>query len=302
MRKKITICTPTYNRGELLRCLFDSLNKQDFVDFEWIIVDDGSSDNTPAVVEKFKLTATFPIIYLKKKNGGKHTALNLGIQYATGELCWIVDSDDYITDNSLNFIWESWINIKDKEQYAGISGLRAYLDGSLIGNTVSDVFIDTDCLSYRYKYQIQGDKSEVYRTDILKKFTFPEYKNERFMTEAVVWNRIANEGYKLRWTNEIICICDYLNDGLTSNSDKNIMDSWEGTTLYYKEIMSYKQISIKDKLFNTVRSYIHYSYLKKLGFKEIFRITKNPFYIIFAFVLYELKLMKQWNSKGETSQ
>ena len=298
MGKKITVCTPTYNRGELLKYLFDSLSKQNFDSFEWIIVDDGSCDNTETIVKQFVLNATFPVIYLKKKNGGKHTALNLGIEYATGILCWIVDSDDYVTENSLNFIWESWNDIEDKNQYAGISGLKSYPDGKIIGNSTSEFFIDTDCLSYRYKYRIQGDKSEVYRTDILKKFPFPEFQNERFMTEALVWNRIANDGYKLRWTNEVIYICEYLDGGLTNTSDKNIVESWRGTTLYYKELLSYKQIPLKDKILNGARAYLHYCYEKGIGFKGIFAITHNLVYIFLSWVIYNAKLLKRSLVRG----
>ena len=148
----ITICTPTYNRGNLLGKLYESLKKQNYKSFQWLIIDDGSIDNTEEIVAQFIKEKVINIRYIKKENGGKHTALNLAIDEAEGELFWIVDSDDYIADDSLNYMWDQWNNIKDKSEFAGISGLRGYENGKVIGNTYEGEMIDTDALNYRYKY------------------------------------------------------------------------------------------------------------------------------------------------------
>lgn len=289
----ITVCTPTFNRANLLEKLYGSLKKQNFKSFEWLIVDDGSSDNTEEVVNNFIRESLINIRYIKKKNGGKHTALNVGIDKAQGELFWIVDSDDYIVEGALKYIWDKWNEIENKNEFAGLSGLRGYTDGSIIGTKGDNEYIDTDALSYRYKYRILGDKAEVYRTDVLRKFKFPEFKGERYVTEAVVWNRIANENLKLRFLNEVTYICEYLEGGLTNISDKNIMESWKGTTLYYKELLSYKQVPLKDKILNGARAYLHYCYEKGIGFKAILNITKNPIYIIVSMIIYSFKLIKR---------
>lgn len=289
----ITVCTPTFNRANLLEKLYVSLKKQNFKSFEWLIVDDGSSDNTEEVVNNFIREDLINIRYIKKKNGGKHTALNVGIDKAQGELFWIVDSDDYIVEDALKYIWNKWNEIENKNEFAGLSGLRGYTDGSIIGTKGDNEYIDTDALSYRYKYRILGDKAEVYRTDILRKFKFPEFKGERYVTEAVVWNRIANENLKLRFFNKVTYICEYLEGGLTNTSDKNIMESWKGTTLYYKELLSYKQVPLKDKILNGARAYLHYCYEKGIGFKGILNITKNPIHIILAMIIYNFKLIRR---------
>ena len=294
----ITVCTPTYNRAHLLNKLYTSLKKQNYNSFQWIIVDDGSTDDTEAIVNEFIKENNINIRYIKKKNGGKHTALNIGIDNAEGELFWIVDSDDYIIDDALKYIWNKWCELKDKKDFAGLSALKGYENKKVIGTTVNEEYIDADVLTYRYKYRVLGDKSEVYRTDILKKHKFPEYREEKFLTEAVVWNRIANDGYKIRWFNKVIYICEYLEGGLTNTSDKNIMDSWQGTTLYYKELLSYKQVPLKDKILNGARAYLHYCYEKGIGFKGIFNITKNPLYIGLSWFVYVAKLSKRVIKRG----
>lgn len=297
MRIKITICTPTYNRGHLLKNIYDSIAIQQFNDFEWLIIDDGSTDNTEQIVNGFINEKLINIKYIKKENGGKHTALNIGIDNAKGELFWIVDSDDYIKEESLKYVWEQWEKIDKKQCFAGIAGLRGYKDGSIIGTKTFGEYIDTDALSYRYKYRIIGDKSEIYRSDILKKYRFPEFQGEKYLTEAVVWNRIANDGLNLRYLNKVIYICEYLEGGLTNTSDKNIMDSWKGTTLYYKELLSYKEVPLRDKILNGARAYLHYCYEKKIGFKGILNITKNPMYILLSWIIYIVKLSKRKLSK-----
>lgn len=294
----ITVCTPTFNRANLLEKLYSSLKKQNFKSFEWLIIDDGSSDNTEGIVNNFIREGLINIKYIKKKNGGKHTALNVGIDKAQGELFWIVDSDDYIEKGALKYIWDKWNEIENKNEFAGLSGLRGYTDGSIIGTKSDNEYIDTDALSYRYKYRISGDKAEVYRTDILRKFKFPEFTGEKYVTEAVVWNRIANNNFKLRYFNNVIYICEYLEGGLTNTSDKNIMESWKGTTLYYKELLSYKQVPLKDKILNGARAYLHYCYEKGIGFKEILNITKNPMYITLSWFVYSSKLSKRIIRRG----
>lgn len=201
-------------------------------------------------------------------------------------------------EGALKYIWGKWNEIENKEEFAGISGLRRYTDGSIIGTKGDNEYIDTDVLSYRYKYRILGDKAEVYRTDVLRKFKFPEFKEERYVTEAVVWNRIANENLKLRFLNEVTYICEYLEGGLTNTSDKNIMESWKGTTLYYKELLSYRQVPLKDKILNGARAYLHYCYEKGIGFKGILNITKNPIYIILSWFVYSAKLSKRIIRRG----
>ena len=216
-----TIFTPTYNRRELIDNLYHSLLAQTDKNFEWLIIDDGSTDDT----EKYfsELTSKpqpFPIRYLKQVSGGKHRAINKGVQNANGKLFFIVDSDDYLTENAIEKI-NQWITTLDNShKWAGISGLRGFSKNSVVGQHSDFSYIDAKN-NERRKYNLLGDKAEVYFTDVLKQHPFPEIPGENFISEEIVWNAIARDGYYLRWFNEIIYICDYLEGGLTKDNDKD---------------------------------------------------------------------------------
>ena len=191
-----TIFTPTFNRAALLPRLYESLCRQTFRDFEWVIVDDGSTDNTAAVVDGFRGKENlFPIRYFRKVNGGKHTAINYGVQKASGELFLILDSDDELPMDSLNKIAEAWQSVTSLpakgKQIGGICGYMAHRDGTVIGHpTINGV---ADSIELRYIYGVTGDMCEVFRTMVLREFPFPEIQGEKFCPEVLVWNRIATQ-------------------------------------------------------------------------------------------------------------
>ena len=242
----ITVFTPTYNRAYILRRLYDSLVKQSFKDFEWLVIDDGSSDNTRMLVCSFAKEQKISINYIYQKNGGKHRAINKGVELARGNIFFIVDSDDYLKDNALEIINSRFEEIRDDPRFAGVCGLRATPDNEKIGGGGYFGVLDCNALDFRYKYRIKGDMAEVFYTDILKKYPFPEFESEFFCTEAVVWNRIAQQ-YILRYFYEKIYICEYLQDGLSASSYNLQLSSPCATNLYYKELLSYK-IPVCDKV------------------------------------------------------
>lgn len=125
----ITVLTPAYNRGKLLEKLYESLCAQDCKDFEWLIVDDGSTDDTSERVEQMKQTADFPISYHKKENGGKHTALNYAYQFIKAPLTFIVDSDDSLTVDAISCVNEIYKKYKNESDLCGFSFLRGKPDG-----------------------------------------------------------------------------------------------------------------------------------------------------------------------------
>ncbi|MCL1982888.1 MAG: glycosyltransferase family 2 protein [Clostridiales bacterium] len=233
----ITIMTPSYNRAYILPKLYDSLCEQTKKDFEWVIIDDGSYDDTGELVKKWvESNKLFEIIYRKRENGGKHRAINDAVKIARYEWFFIVDSDDFITANAVERIHE-WIKtIKNDKSFAGVSGLRGYINSeNIVGEYPIEVqyenYIDATNLQ-RTKYHLQGDKAEIYRTDILKRYPFPEFEGENFLSEGVVWDKIAHDGYKLRWFNEIIYKCEYIEDGLTKSGSRLFVDNFEGFTNY----------------------------------------------------------------------
>lgn len=238
----ISVITPTYNRGYILGKLKDSLERQTSHDFEWLIIDDGSSDNTKELVKKWMLEdSSICIRYFCHENGGKHRALNYGIPLAKGDYVFIVDSDDHLTDDSILLI-NQWIDtIKDKEDIAGVAGLRGYPDGKRIGDyPKKKTYVDVKN-SHRYTNHLTGDKAEIYKKTILVEHPFPEIEGEKFIGEGAVWNQLSLEGYKLRWFNQIIYVCDYLEDGLTCNAEllnkSNFRGYTHNTKLNYKSIV-----------------------------------------------------------------
>ena len=274
---RITVFTPAYNRGYIIANLFHSLQRQTFEDFEWIVVDDGSTDDTPALLEQFQAEPhPFPIHYIKVANGGKHRAINLGVQKASGELFFIVDSDDYLTDYALETIdrYENSIPATEKAQFAGVCGLKGYSSDVSIGNTFSGETIDITSLD-RPKYGITGDKSEVFYTNILKSYPFPKFEGEKFITECVVWDKIAFAGYKLRFFNHIVMICNYLPDGLSAQGHTLFRQNPMGWALYIVQSIEYGKVSG----FSKWQSYLNYFYATRdrLSFLEISKLLRiNP--------------------------
>ncbi|MDY3861498.1 MAG: glycosyltransferase family 2 protein [Ruminococcus sp.] len=256
----ITICTPAFNRGYILERLFNSLKRQTDFDFEWLIIDDGSTDNTEEIVNsKFLKTQEFPVRYYKKDNGGKHTAINKALDLACGKMFFIVDSDDYLVDDAIETIKKWEYQIDGKTGFAGISGNRGYSSSEIIGSTFNGEFIDATALE-RSKLNISGDKAEIFYTDILKKYRFPEFKGENFLTENVVWNKIAYDGYKLRWFNKIIYITEYLEDGLTAKYESLLSNNPKGYALSVVQDNQYFGFGFNEK---NKRYHYYYSMVKK---------------------------------------
>ncbi|GAB6975895.1 glycosyltransferase family 2 protein [Prevotella falsenii] len=244
----ITVFTPTYNRARLLPRLHKSLQEQTNKDFEWVIVDDGSTDNTKEVIENITIQQEndFPIRYFYKENGGKHTAINKGVKEAKGELFFIADSDDALLPNSLEIVRKNYLEIKENKNIGGICGLDCYKDGKLVGSKLPKETLESSSIEIRNKYRVIGDLKEVFYTDVMKEFPFPEIDNERFVPEDLVWNRIAQK-YKLRCINQSIYQVEYQKDGLTAEIIKIRMKSPIATTMCYAEMLDLYP-PIKDKV------------------------------------------------------
>ena len=239
---QITVFTPTYNRSELLQRLYDSLCRQTMKNFEWLIVDDGSLDNTAEVIKKFQVEnrslpveQQFPVRYLRKENGGKHTAINVGVSQAECELFFIVDSDDYLTDDAIEVLSGYYNEIRDDESFAGVSGTRITPLGETIIGEHDFSVIDCTNLEFATVYHFSGDMAEAYRTKVMKKYPFPEIAGERFCPESLVWLRMARDNYKVRYFNQGIYVCDYQSGGLTDNIIKIRRFSPILSMIYYSE-------------------------------------------------------------------
>jgi glycosyltransferase involved in cell wall biosynthesis len=230
----VTVFTPTYNRAYRLEKLYDSLRKQTSKSFEWIVINDGSTDNTNELFEKWLSEENdFTIIYKEVPNGGKHRAINKAVQMAASNAFFVVDSDDYLLPEAIEKV-EGWFaTVNDDDTFAGVSGLRGESIDSPIGGFGNFEGEYVDCTNLeRHLYNLLDDKAEVYKTEVLKKYPFPEFEGENFVPESLIWDSIARDGYKIRWFNDIIYICEYLQDGLTASADRKFIDNPKGFLSY----------------------------------------------------------------------
>lgn len=232
----VTVLTPTFNRGGL-QSLWDSLQKQTVKDFEWLVVDDGSTDGTKDLITQLQEKSDFPIRYIYKNNGGKHTALNVGIQTICSELIFIVDSDDCVTDDAVESILKIHKKYRSQNNICGYAFLRAFPDGKVNGKKFD---VDEKIGSY-IDVRVNGDdtgadKAEVFKTHCLKEFPFPEYPNEKFLGEDLVWVRMARK-YEMVHINKAIYVGNYLEDGLTNNRRKHNIASPIGCMHRAEEFM-----------------------------------------------------------------
>lgn len=241
----ITIFTPIYNRAYIVKKLYESLLCQTCYDFEWLIVDDGSTDHIVSLVYQWiENTKKFKIRFYHQENKGKHCAINYGVQLSECEAFFIVDSDDYLEEDAVETIIRYWNEISADDNFAGISGLRRKKSGEIIGGMPAfEEHVDATNLEREY-LRLGGDKAEVYKAEILRRFPFPEYENEKFITEAVVWDRIAYEEYKIRWIDKSFLICEYLEDGLTAKGDKLFIDNPRGWAHYIRTEVLYRKEEI----------------------------------------------------------
>mgnify|MGYP000008012376 CR=1 FL=1 len=245
--EKITVITPTYNRGDMLERLYRSLLGQTAKDFCWLVVDDGSGDGTEALVKRWSEENKIKICYQKQENGGKHRALNAGIRRIESPLTFIVDSDDYLPEDSIRIILEYHNKFAGTPGICGYSFLRFYSNGEV--NTAYfpiNEEIDT-YLKVRINGGIGGDKAEVFFTDVLKEYPFPEFRGEKFMPEDTVW-MMMSEKYAMVHINECVYISDYLEGGLTRSGRRMKIYSPKGMMLRSKVYLENNKVCLKVKI------------------------------------------------------
>jgi len=277
---RITVFTPAYNRGYIIEKLYRSLQRQSFCDFEWIVVDDGSTDNTEELFARYLAEENFfPIRYVRTENGGKHRAINKGVAMAEGELFYIVDSDDYLPVDALELVdqFEKSIPQEQKRFFGGVCGQRGFEGRGGIGSTFTGDVLDITMLE-RPKHNISGDKAEVFYTAIMRKYPFPEFAGENFVTECVVWDKIAADGYKLRFFNHVVMICEYLPDGLTAQGEALLLKNPKGYGLYIYQCGKFGKLNGLDKWNKYL--YFYYALREKMTFTEIAKcLHTNPIYL-----------------------
>lgn len=274
---KITVFTPTYNRAHMIENLYRSLQRQTFRDFEWLIVDDGSVDGTEALIAQWQQEENdFSVRYCKKENGGKHTAINKALELAEGELFFVMDSDDYLTDDALEKLakWES--ELPEDGTYCGVAGNLGTSEEET-PNRFFDSEYHEGTLLDRYSV-VNGERAMAFYSDVHRKYPYPVFEGERFMTEAVAYNRMAADGYKMRFYNDIVCIYEYQPDGLTRAGSKLFLNNPRGYGLWLREKAKFEKISLLERI------KLYYTFTcdlsGRLSTKEIVDCIGAPYVVI----------------------
>ena len=242
-----TVFTPTFNRAHTLHRVYDSLRVQTFRDFEWVIVDDGSSDHTSELVKRWEREADFPIRYFYQENRGKHVAFNRGVREANGELFLPLDSDDACIPTALERFVYHWENIplEKRDAFTGVCALCMDQNGKLVGDLFPFNPTDSDSMEIRYRYKVKGEKWGFNRKDILMRFPFPEYEHMKFILEGFVWDYIARV-FKTRFINELLRIyytqdpkgSDQLSRALSNIKDAASEKYAIGASIYYEFLLN----------------------------------------------------------------
>ena len=234
-----TVFTPTYNRENLIHRVYDSLCAQTFRDFEWLIVDDGSTDGTRVIIEEWQKKSYFPIRYIFQERGHKKKAFNRGVREAEGELFLPLDSDDTALPYALETFYYYWTDIVPERRgnFVGVCALCADEKGQIIGDLFPQDIFESDSLECQYRYRIAGEKWGCLRTDILRQFPFPT-EITGFVPEGIVWSAIAKH-YKTRFINHALRIYYRELDSITQavNSFREIQGMSAGRALYSGSVL-----------------------------------------------------------------
>lgn len=287
-KKLLTIITPTFNRANTLTRLYESLliQKSEFV---WMIVDDGSSDNTEDIVSSFINDRKIDIVYLKKINGGKHTALNYGIKLVATELIMIVDSDDILLPNAVQTIEEYYKKYSNNNKISTFTFLKCYSNGTNVVPIEKDEFIE-NYIKYRIKENRPGDMAEVFRADVLKQYPFPEFYGEKFLSEDVVWIEIGKK-FDSVYINIPVYQCEYLDSGLSANDKKMKFASPIGSMLRGKQLMS-RECGLKANLKGAI---IYSCYSKAVNKNDEIPITFRERFLCFLTSPFAMYFFRKWS-------
>lgn len=286
----LTIFTPAYNRANTIVRTYESLKKQNCKDFVWLVIDDGSTDNTAELVKQWqKCDNGFEIKYIYKKNGGMHTAHNTAYENIDTELNTCIDSDDCIAEGAVAKILEKWETVKDKG-YAGIIGLDADLNGKIIGKGFPEGLNETTVIGY-YANGGSGDKKMVYRTDIIKKYPpYPTFEGEKYFSLGYKY-RLIDQDYKLAVMNEVLVNVDYQLDGSSATMWKQYVMNPKGFAEWRKICMQYPYS--KKRMFIDCVHYVSSSIISgnknfvKESPEKLLTLLATPFGVLLSFYVKE---------------
>lgn len=268
----LSIITPSYNRGNMLKNCFESLRFQSNYDFEWIVVDDGSMDDTRSVMEYISNEhIPFEIRYIWKENGGKHTALNAAHPYIHGKYVLILDSDDTLTSDAVETVLNGWSKYDANADIGIVIFLKQLSDGTICARgKAEDIVIDV--LNQKRICNVASDCCEVIRTELFKKYPFPVFDGERFLAETALWYRAGLDA-KCVYINRPIYICEYLEGGLTKSGKKMRIRNCHGG-MYTSYLRMNQRCALKERI-KAGLLYVCYGCFAKISIAEMLKKAKG---------------------------
>lgn len=238
MSPMFSVCMPTYKRAELLPGCFAAFAAQTWRDFEVVIIDDGSPDDTPRVLAELSAQADFAVRVVRVENGGRGRALNRALDEAQGTFILFMDDDDLLDPHGLERLAQAWASIPERERdaYCGVAGLCTYPDGRLIGDRYPDDLSDSDFFTVREIRGVRGDKKEAVRRACIGDWRFTIEGTERRAPTASLWFHLATQ-WRARFVNEIIAIKDYRPEGMSANLRRIRAKSAVSTCAFYENVL-----------------------------------------------------------------
>lgn len=300
MEKILTVFTPAYNRAHTLPRAYQSLCRQTSKDFEWLIVDDGSSDNTRELVDGWIKENIIPIRYVYQENQGMHGAHNTAYDNITTELNTCIDSDDYMPDDAVEKIISFWKE-KGSDKYAGVLGLDAYTNGEIIGQRFPENLKETTLRDYYEKYHGSGDKKIVYRTDIIQAApSYPLFPNEKYFALAYKYYFI-DESYPLLVSNDVYVNVEYQDDGSSRGMWKQYWNNPKGFA-FFRTVDMVQTQSWKRKLMDNIH-YVSHSirsrngrFLKESPMKGLTILALLPGLFLYVLNWYKIRTGKLYKA------
>ncbi|MED1205194.1 glycosyltransferase family 2 protein [Heyndrickxia acidicola] len=250
--KALTIFTPTYNRGYCLENCYNSLLKQTNQNFIWLIIDDGSTDNTKELISRWMRESRLEIHYIWQENQGMHGAHNTAYEAIDTELNVCIDSDDFMPEQAVEKILAFWEQHGSKN-ISGIIGLDAFKDHTIIGTELPADVRTSTLFDLYYKHKVTGDKKLVYRTELTKKYPYPIFKGEKYVGLAYKYYMLDKD-FDMLLMNEVLCYVEYLEDGSSRNMLNQYRKNPKGFAFYRCELM---KLPFTDFLF-IFRQAVHY--------------------------------------------
>ena len=284
----LTVFTPAYNRAHTLPRTYESLCQQKCKDFIWLIVDDGSQDNTAELIRQWQARDNgFEIRYIYKENGGMHTAHNTAYEHIDTELNTCIDSDDKLAPDAVEKILRKWDQVKD-QGYAGIIGLDADFEGKIIGKGFPEGLTETTVVGY-YAAGGSGDKKLVYRTDIINQYPpYPVFEGEKYVSLAYKY-RLIDQTYKMAVLDEVLCNVEYQPDGSSGTMWKQYLKNPRGFAFWRKICMQYPES--KKRLFVDCVHYVAESMIArerhyiKTSPRKFLSLLAVPFGVVLAVLI-----------------